>query len=401
MPLVWCVSKVCRWVCDAPLGDGVYSDLAKKSKRTDFAWTEFTVTAAASVTAGNAIWAIHEYRNNDPHKIDKTAVLLQGALFTFLVTFRAGQSYNRWFEGRGHMGRIHASIRALSLYVNGAAATLELVAEAESDESLKKDQMKECKFLRQDTKRLLTALFRACILHVREKPKFCECKDPEKCAEKGKCQAQSLIQLLNTEEQKNYQNSVGTRPMFVLQLLIGRLARLNSSSESADGQKKGTDLESDYRMSLQEVGQIVTSFNGADKLVNTPSPNFYLYLLFLVYVYWGWGMLPWCLASYNHDNYWQSTVEGFLISYTFCFLVTLAIDMDNPFDGGMVDLPLEKYEAGLLRDLAVVLGIDTDGDGTIDEEVTHESNLVKSDIGVGSLEVISPRSDVIKKEARA
>ena len=43
-----------------------------------------------------------------------------------------------WFEGRGHMGRIHASIRALSLYVNGAAATLELVAEAESDDGLKK-----------------------------------------------------------------------------------------------------------------------------------------------------------------------------------------------------------------------------------------------------------------------
>ena len=27
------------------------------------------------------------------------------------------------------------------------------------------------------------------------------------------------------------------------------------------------------------------------------------------------------------------------ISYTFCFLVTLAIDMDNPFDGGMVRRP--------------------------------------------------------------
>ena len=65
------------------------------------------------------------------------------------------------------------------------------------------------------------------------------------------------------------------------------------------------------------------------------------------------------------------------ISYTFGYLVFIAIDMDDPFDGGMVgsplcicvyvyahywltigwaqvDLPLEKYEAGLNRDLNVV-----------------------------------------------
>eukprot|EP00656_Telonema_subtile_P005663 TRINITY_DN12581_c0_g1_i2.p1 TRINITY_DN12581_c0_g1~~TRINITY_DN12581_c0_g1_i2.p1 ORF type:complete len:166 (-),score=41.32 TRINITY_DN12581_c0_g1_i2:376-873(-) len=132
--------------------------------------------------------------------------------------------------------------------------------------------------------------------------------------------------------------------MLVLKWLIARLARLNARS-----------LQSDYRMALQEVAQIVSSFNGADKLVNTPSPNFYLYLLFLVHIYWAWGLLPWCLASYNNTNYWQPMIESFLISYTFGFLVLIAIDMDDPFDGGMVDLPLEKYEGGLTKDLNVVL----------------------------------------------
>merc|ERR1711865_400633 len=374
MPLVVILVRFCKWFLPSPLGDGVYTDLNMKQGRRDFVLMELTMSLLGSFTACNAAVAIYFYRNHNPDPIDKTPVLLTGALFTFLVPFRAGQSYSRWFEGRCHMGKIHASLRALSLYVNGAASTMEL----RLDTATEQDELDECNLLRKDPHRLLSAVFRACVLHVRE----------DKSNE-------SLEKHLNSAETKLLNGSIGARPMFVLQLLIARLARLNQKDNSKD-----FDLTSDYRMSLQEVGQIVSSFNGADKLVNTPSPNFYLYLLFLVYVYWGWGMLPWCLASYNHDNYWQSTVEGFLISYTFCFLVTLAIDMDNPFDGGMVDLPLEKYEAGLLKDLAVVLGIDTDGDGTIDEEVTHESNQaigVKSDIG--SLEVISPRADVVKKEA--
>merc|ERR1711907_648638 len=154
----------------------------------------------------------------------------------------------------------------------------------------------------------------------------------------------SLNVYLSPPLQQQLKEANGARPMLVLKFLIARLARLNASA-----------LESDYRMALQEVAQITSSFGGADKLVNTPSPNFYLYLLFLVYFYWAWFLLPWCLASYNSTNYWQPLVESYLISYTFGYLVFIAIDMDDPFDGGMVDLPLEKYEAGLNRDLNVVL----------------------------------------------
>lgn len=74
-----------------------------------------------------------------------------------------------------------------------------------------------------------------------------------------------------------------------------------------------------------------------------------------VYVYFCWYMFPIMMSEVAHENYWVSPLVTFFVCYFFGLLITVAIDMDCPFDDGMIDLPLEKYEAGLRKDMDMLL----------------------------------------------
>ena len=67
------------------------------------------------------------------------------------------------------------------------------------------------------------------------------------------------------------------------------------------------------------------------------------------------------MASVAHEDYWLGAVVTYCVSYFFGLLVMVALDMDNPFDDGMIDLPLEKYEAGLKKDMDMILILDLNG----------------------------------------
>merc|ERR1712166_1670470 len=114
---------------------------------------------------------------------------------------------------------------------------------------------------------------------------------------------------------------------------------------------------------------MVAAFNAADKLCNTPSPNLFMYLLCFVYIYFNWYLFPVMMSSVAHDDYYIAPMVTFSVCYFFGLLVVIAIDMDNPFDDGMIDLPLEVYENGLRKDMDMILG-DFDEDGQLDDAHT-------------------------------
>lgn len=257
------------------------------------------------------------------------AVSVSGTLIAFTVTFRSSQSYNRWFEGRSSFGRIHAGCRALALYVNGAVTKL-------ADDG----KLEEASELAKSTRLLLLGLIRSTILHLRGNKCNESLKEflevPEDLSEEEAC--------LQSKGYHMVQNCDAARPMVLFQLLIARLAHISSQYGG-----------SDYRMVLTEYSDMVAAFNSADKLCNTPSPNLFMYLLCFVYLYFNWYLFPVMMANFAHDDYYMATLVTFFVCYFFGLLVVIAIDMDNPFDGGLVDLPIEKYEAGLRKDMDMIL----------------------------------------------
>merc|ERR1712195_366047 len=110
---------------------------------------------------------------------------------------------------------------------------------------------------------------------------------------------------------------------------------------------------SDYRACAQACSKMTTSFNGADKLINTPNPNVLMYIMLIVYVFTMWFLFPWYFATHNGSYGWL-IFQLYCYSYTIGCLIFIARDMDNPFDGGTIDLPLEKYEGSLAKDLTVM-----------------------------------------------
>ena len=86
------------------------------------------------------------------------------------------------------------------------------------------------------------------------------------------------------------------------------------------------------------------------------------YLLLWVYFFFNYYTFPITMASVAHEDYWLGAVVTYCVSYFFGLLVMVALDMDNPFDDGMIDLPLEKYEAGLKKDMDMILILDLNPD---------------------------------------
>ena len=78
--------------------------------------------------------------------------------------------------------------------------------------------------------------------------------------------------------------------------------------------KEGS-VASDYRATLKTCSQIVTSFNGADKLVNTPSTNGMSYILFALYAMLLWWVVPYELAQSSQHTVVDISI-AFLYAYT-------------------------------------------------------------------------------------
>eukprot|EP00656_Telonema_subtile_P013425 TRINITY_DN1681_c0_g1_i4.p1 TRINITY_DN1681_c0_g1~~TRINITY_DN1681_c0_g1_i4.p1 ORF type:complete len:335 (-),score=95.58 TRINITY_DN1681_c0_g1_i4:57-1061(-) len=300
-----------------------------KHVKTDVLITGMCVVPVI-LSIGFVYWFRHE-RSESNLGDSSVAVRVAGTLLAFLTTFRSGQSYSRWFEGRAAFGRVHAGCRALALYVNGAVTKM-------ADEG----DRENARNLSSSTRLLLLGLIRSVILHLRADPCNDSLKEFMHVHEDW-----SEQEVYHSKEAKGYrlvQRTDAARPMILFKLLIARLSRISTLHGG-----------SDYRMVLTEYSDMVAAFNSADKLCNTPSPNLFMYLLTFVYLFFNWWLMPILMSEVAHENYYIAPVITFFVCYFFGLLIVIALDMDNPFDGGLIDLPLEKYEAGLRRDMDMVL----------------------------------------------
>jgi len=337
-------SKLCQWFASGPLAQGI-RPVGLTTGGNLHIWADLKLSLASLLPTGMCMLFVWWYRNDNSDATGDTTIAasISGTLLSFLITFRSGQSYNRWFEGRGAFGRIHAGCRALSLYVSGAVSKME-----------NNGMSDEAQLLATDTRNLLLGLIRSVILHLRGVKDNSSLKEylsvlPEWTEEQAFAQSPGYNQVCTTQ---------ACRPMILFKLLIARLAELNA--QAPDGTRP--DTASDYRMVLNEYSDMVAAYNSADKLVNTPSPNLFMYLLLWVYFFFNYYTFPITMASVAHEDYWLGAVVTYCVSYFFGLLVMVALDMDNPFDDGMIDLPLEKYEAGLKKDMDMILILDLNPD---------------------------------------
>jgi len=309
-----------------PMDDNDQPPKSKPNRKATVAWlADLKVTAASLISVASGMVAI--YFMNDREGIyelplsSNSPVTIVGSLFGFLLTFRCSQSYGRWFEGRGHVGAIHAGCRYLAVVINGAAAQCDN-ATHKYDESKK---------LKDDAARLFRALFRSVILHLREEP-----------------DNSSLWPFLTPDEWQALSNAKGARPVLIMKMITSGINYLSHEKL----------VISDYRACAQACSKMTTSFNGADKLINTPNPNVLMYIMLIVYVFTMWFLFPWYFATHNGSYGWL-IFQLYCYSYTIGCLIFIARDMDNPFDGGTIDLPLEKYEGSLAKDLTMILKSET------------------------------------------
>lgn len=290
------------------------------------AWlSDLKVTVASFISVASGIVAVYFMEDReDVYQLplsNNSPVTILGSLFAFLLTFRCSQSYGRWFEGRGHVGAIHAGCRYLAVVINGAAAQCDN-ATHKYDESKK---------LKDDAARLFRALFRSVILHLREEP-----------------DNSSLWPFLTPDEWQALSNAKGARPVLIMKMITSGINYLSHEKL----------VISDYRACAQACSMMTTSFNGADKLINTPNPNVLMYIMLIVYVFTMWVLFPWYFATLSGSYTWL-IFQLYCYSYTIGCLIFIARDMDNPFDGGTIDLPLEKYEGSLAKDLTMILKSET------------------------------------------
>eukprot|EP00658_Telonema_sp_P-2_P071419 TRINITY_DN60679_c0_g1_i1.p1 TRINITY_DN60679_c0_g1~~TRINITY_DN60679_c0_g1_i1.p1 ORF type:complete len:464 (-),score=133.45 TRINITY_DN60679_c0_g1_i1:86-1477(-) len=294
----------------APIGNGV------AGTQKELIMVDLAVTVTASLSAFSCF--IAKTWDYSATLTSHTAISIIGGLFAFLLTFRNSESYSRWFEGRGHVGTIMAQCRYLGTVITGASAQLEESGDCELAASTE---------LKQNANRLIRALYRAVILHIR-----------------GIAESDSLGEHLSPNEMRLITSpKVGARPLLVMRWIVSELKFLNKEL-----------VISDYRATLAACGRITSSFNGADKLANTPNPNVLAYLMFVVYMVLMWWLFPWYLAS-SDDDTTIAVLSSFLYAYMIGCLIFVAFDMDHPFDQGIIDLPLEQYERALGVDLDMIL----------------------------------------------
>eukprot|EP00658_Telonema_sp_P-2_P079632 TRINITY_DN7747_c0_g1_i2.p2 TRINITY_DN7747_c0_g1~~TRINITY_DN7747_c0_g1_i2.p2 ORF type:complete len:358 (-),score=61.19 TRINITY_DN7747_c0_g1_i2:381-1454(-) len=334
--LLTLIAKLCAVALSGPLAQGVRPAGLRGSKWAALLM-DLRITAMCIVPTMNSALFVYWYREHRNERGDITiGVSISGTLLSFLSSFRSSQSYDRWFEGRSAFGRIHAGCRTLALYAQGGATKFA----ANGDHNAAQEFSNK-------TRLLLLGLIRSVILHLRgdesnESLREFLLPNPE-CTEEEALEVKEWRLLIET---------TACRPMILFMRLIANFSKALRQLQGG----------SDYRLVLTEYTDMVSAFNQADKICNTPSPNLFMYLLVFVYISFGWYLFPIFMSEVLHDNYWLAPLITFFVCYFFGLLVNIAIDMDHPFDNGMVDLPLEKYEAALRKDMDMLLGQDFGSD---------------------------------------
>jgi predicted membrane chloride channel (bestrophin family) len=233
-------------------------------------------------------------------QLDKTPFLVAASLASFMVVFRAQICYNRWWEGRTHVGGINKCLKQLLLLTSSD----ELVRIRTNDSG-------------ENSARLLFACL-ACIIQQLW----------------GDDDMEPMRELLSMREFKMLQKSTVNRPLLIIHWLTEPLRNIRGSAWEHDDARR--------HAMWAEVSQLVEHINSALKVAYTPIPNdYHVATRFILYAFCFAN--PVCLAWYHpeYPSMAVSVVASAIITGLFFVVSFVSEDLENPFCDALC-LPLDN-----------------------------------------------------------
>lgn len=274
-------------------------------------------------------------------------LLLQIAM-GFLLVFRSNLSYQRYWEGRGHLGVLVKCMRDLSrqctIYMDSS--------DAAGQERLFK------------ITGYLKIWFHINTLHLRDEKPGSEISTLqfEQACEKLKWVKDGFI----TEKESLLLGRESRRPLVV----VAWISRELRQARDADFVERWEYLEMEANMS-----KIITAFNGCDKISSTPIPFPYAQILVYLLCIYNFS-IPFALVSKFQA---LTPIPCAVLSMALFGINEVGLQIEDPFGEDPNDLPLDGMAKAIEEDVNCFLTINTieeveqDGRASIDSEECRRS----------------------------
>lgn len=265
-----------------------------------------------------------------------TGTNLIGTVTCFLLVYRTGNAFSRWWEARGHIGAICFCVRCISNSIASAASTAPPSAAVT-------DWKKQLKSILCSYMHIMAAVL------------------------SGKNMG-SACATLSVEQQKMLQIS-GSPPYTVLCYWISLLLQ--------NGVREGVILPSQFAGMDQSLQALLQASHGAHKVANTPMPFVYRWILKSLLAFFTWFLLPFTMVylyffkltpyqlmnpglfhfaqgDNSHPLFLIFNFQVFLYSSTLWAILTLGQLMADPYGDDLVDLPVSNMANRVQKDLESV-----------------------------------------------
>eukprot|EP00297_Palpitomonas_bilix_P006698 CAMPEP_0113871666 /NCGR_PEP_ID=MMETSP0780_2-20120614/2774_1 /TAXON_ID=652834 /ORGANISM="Palpitomonas bilix" /LENGTH=405 /DNA_ID=CAMNT_0000857091 /DNA_START=61 /DNA_END=1278 /DNA_ORIENTATION=- /assembly_acc=CAM_ASM_000599 len=234
-------------------------------------------------------------------EINSKIYALLGTAMSLLLVFRSNLSYNRFWEARAHMGNV-------ALYCRNFARHCVFFVDGDD---------RETDALRKDLIRQIQLFFHVVRLHVRE------LDEPEWVSKD-----RHVKYLADAEEVEDLMYRQ-RRPLVVLGFITKKLNTLLMSKKINQFTYSNMD---------DCLTQLVSAFNGLDKIVKTPFPFPYAQLIYVLIVLFCYTA-PWMLIQMYE---WATPFVSIIVTGALFGINAIGLEVEGPFGKDPNDLPVDK-----------------------------------------------------------
>jgi predicted membrane chloride channel (bestrophin family) len=333
--------------------------------------SKLIITNFLCIIAATMNWTLDMFATKtattEDTSINSMAFTLAGSSISFLLVFRSQISYNRFWEGRGHLGNIMLAgrdlARQISTHVQGDEGVVGVAGAKQQirsmhaingndvskgsycqDSGLRAEFEKMTGFRRLQMIRIILIFWRLLVQHARDKvePEYAEQLWLLKSDEQDVAKRRHLA----TPHQEVLLKSKKRKPLVALAILTHYIRHEYRS-------KNITHME--YQAMNQSIHTLIQGFNGVDKVHNVqiPFPYAQMILLFLTtYVF----TAPFMFVTHFG---WACFIPSSVLCVVFFGINEVALEIEDPFGEDENDLPLDPMGDALKGDCEMSLELNS------------------------------------------
>eukprot|EP00736_Rhodelphis_marinus_P002262 Rmarinus@m.10048 len=261
---------------------------------------------------------------------------LLGPPLAFLLVFRSQLSYNRYWEGRGHIGTVAKDVRDMARQVC-------YFFDSENPSGVQ---------ARNELLRYLKLFYALLRMHLR--------------GESDINDATLLNPSLVKESEKNVLQHCARRPLVVVGWMSAIVTRMRGFEGTSFSTKMFVHLD-------DSVSDLIAGFNGCDKIRGTPIPFPYAQMLVIfltLYIF----TLPFVLVQYFE---YVTIVPSVIMCIALFGINQVGLEIEDPFGYDSNDLPLDAIGNALSADIDSFLA---NSRGTVAVSIENLINPKTSDM---------------------